>query len=267
MPIVFSEHGAAATPDQVPWIHDFIYLTETAKLTPSLRPLGFKAHIPANDPLLALTPVEYLKHYRASNIDLINRTRTTNETLIRNASKLKMSEAFPAISSAPTVSFTSPENTTTTRPPLPARKSSTFHKTFMTKLRPLPFQYVWAVWHDNPSKSTPPANSTPDASPSAQTATSTFSTRLTLLAECVPDIGAFYRIYNNFPWESLRLKDTVHVFRAGVKPLWEDGENVDGGSWTLKVRRDDGRAIKTWEEICLLGCGNELQAAIASGEF
>jgi Eukaryotic initiation factor 4E len=92
--------------------------------------------------------------------------------------------------------------------------------------------------------------------------TSTFSTRLTLLADSVADIGVFYKIYNNFPWESLKLKDSVHIFRAGVKPLWEDPENLDGGAFTLKIRRDEGRAVRAWEEVCLMGCGGELQAAL-----
>ena len=30
----------------------------------------------------------------------------------------------------------------------------------------------------------------------------------------------------------------------------------------MKVRKDDGRDVAMWEEICLLGCGGELQSAI-----
>lgn len=51
-----------------------------------------------------------------------------------------------------------------------------------------------------------------------------------------------------------------------MKPLWEDSENFDGGCWTLKVRKDDDRALKTWEELCLMVCGGELQAAVSKGE-
>ena len=269
MPIVFSEPGASASANKVPWIHNFIYLTETGQLTPEIKALGFKAQIPSDDPCLKLTPHKYLKHYRANNTQLISLAKTTNEKLVRQRLKLNITEPIPTMASTqtPSMSFTSPDNTTTTRPPLPTRRSSNLHKQFVAKLRPLPFQYVWAVWHDNPSKTIPPANSTPEASPQkANASTTAFSTRLTLLADSVPDIGAFYRVYNNFPWDSLKLKDTVHIFRAGVKPLWEDPENIEGGAWTLKVRREESKAVKTWEEICLMGCGGELQAEIASGE-
>lgn len=32
----------------------------------------------------------------------------------------------------------------------------------------------------------------------------------------------------------------------------------------MKVRKEDGRSIKTWEELCLMVLGGELQAAVAS---
>lgn len=270
MPIVFSKPGASAFENHVPWIDQFIYLTETGQLTTDVKTLGFKAYISSNDPLLDLTPLQYLKLYRVNNICLITVIQKTNEDLIRKALRLNESSPSPTMNTAqeptPSISFTNPENTTTTRPPIPTRKSSTVHKELMRRLRPLPFQYVWAVWHENPSKAPVQAEPTPTSSPdepapSMSLSTSTFSTRLTLLADSVPDIGVFYKIYNNFPWESLKLKDSVHIFRAGVKPLWEDPENLDGGAFTIKVRRDEGRAIKAWEEVCLLGCGGELQAA------
>lgn len=271
MPIVFLKAGTPGVESQVPWIDDFIYLTETGQLTLDMKNLSFKAYIPTNDPLLDLTPLDYLKQYRTSNIQLARLAKTTDKAVARKALMLDISRSSANMNSArvptPPLSLTNPKSTTTSRPPIPTRKSSTFHKALITKLRPLPFQYVWAVWHENPSKAPVHAELTPTPSPDrsappASLSTSTFSTCLTLLADSVPDIGVFYKVYNNFPWESLKLKDSIHIFRAGVKPLWEDPENLDGGAFTLKVRRDDGRAIKAWEEVCLMGCGGELQAAL-----
>jgi len=50
-----------------------------------------------------------------------------------------------------------------------------------------------------------------------------------------------------------------------VRPLWEDSENAEGGCWVVKVRKEDGRAVRTWEELCLMVCGGELQAVVARG--
>ena len=152
------------------------------------------------------------------------------------------------------------------RPALVSRRSSSFHKLAITKLRPLPFQYVWALWHDK-SGSLWSAASTSTSSSTPSSPGSTYDDRLTLLADQVPDIATFYRIWNNFPWDLIRQKDCVHLFRQGVKPLWEDEENLDGGGWVLKIRRDDGKAIRAWEEICLMGCGGELQASLAEGKL
>ena len=45
--------------------------------------------------------------------------------------------------------------------------------------------------------------------------------------------------------------------------MWEDEENLQGGCWTMKVRKEDGKALRTWEELCLMVCGGELQSAVA----
>ena len=84
-----------------------------------------------------------------------------------------------------------------------------------------------------------------------------------MLIDHVADIAAFYRTFNNLPWHHLHFKDTIHIFRSGVTPLWEDPQNRHGGSWLIRVRPENGRAVRLWEEICLLSCGGELQAAIS----
>ena len=145
----------------------------------------------------------------------------------------------------PMVSVTTPDNTTTRpSPPSRTRSSSLLHRNVLSRMRPLPFQYVFSFWHTK----------------------SISSSRPTLLGESVPDIAAFYKIYNNFPWESLALKDSVHFFRSGVKPLWEDEANREGGCWVLKVRKADQKALRAWEELCLMVCGGELQAELSKGE-
>ena len=126
------------------------------------------------------------------------------------------------------------------------------HREVLTRLRPLPFQYIWCAWHTKPTTET--------AEPSSPTYA------LTLLSPEVRDIAAFYRIFNNTPWQGIKAKESVHFFRAGVNPAWEDPQNRDGGCWVLKVRKEDGRALKVWEETCVLVLGGEIQAAIADGE-
>lgn len=49
----------------------------------------------------------------------------------------------------------------------------------------------------------------------------------------------------------------MHIFREGVLPLWEDGQNVDGGCLVLKARGLEG-AVRVWEEVCVLVLGGEV---------
>lgn len=147
-------------------------------------------------------------------------------------------------SPAPSLTLTTASNTQSRpQPPTRTRSSSLLHKNVLQRMRPLPFQYVFSLWHTKPGSSSTP----------------------TLLAPAVPDIAAFYKIYNNFPWDNLALQAGVHFFRTGVRPLWEDAENGDGGCWVVKVRKEGGRALRTWEELCLMVCGGELQAVVAKG--
>lgn len=125
------------------------------------------------------------------------------------------------------------------------RKS--LHQNIIGKLRPLPFQYQWTVWFDK------------------HTDSSNYEGRLSVLHEDVSDIATFYRVYNNYPWDKVKLRDTVHIFRKGVKPTWEDPENIKGGCWTFRVPK--AKSQDFFHEIAILCMANEFQAALESGTF
>ncbi|GKZ86414.1 hypothetical protein AnigIFM56816_001642 [Aspergillus niger] len=129
------------------------------------------------------------------------------------------------------------------------RKS--LHQNIFGKLRPLPFQYHWTVWYDRHTDA--PAAST-------ATATADYDSRLYVLHEDVADIATFYRVYNNYPWDKIRLRDTVHIFRKGVRPVWEDPENRNGGCWRFRVPKSKAQAF--FHEVVILCMANEFQAVV-----
>lgn len=126
-----------------------------------------------------------------------------------------------------------------------ARKA--LHQSIIPKLRPLPLQYHWTFWHDKHSSDS----------------TASYDTRLFVLHEDVADIATFYRVYNNYPWDRIRLRDSVHIFRRGVKPIWEDPENIKGGCWRFRVPRTKAQAF--FHEIAILCIANEFQAVLEEG--
>ncbi|KAL4816332.1 translation initiation factor eIF 4e-like domain-containing protein [Aspergillus spinulosporus] len=133
---------------------------------------------------------------------------------------------------------------TTDRSPATRR---TLHQNILGKLRPLPLQYHWTFWYDKHS-GTESASSTD------------YDERLYVLYEDVADIATFYRIYNNYPWEKIPQRDTVHIFRKGVRPVWEDPENVRGGCWRFRVPKRKAQAF--FHEIAILCISSEFQAAL-----
>ncbi|KPI36051.1 Eukaryotic translation initiation factor 4E type 2 [Cyphellophora attinorum] len=197
---------------------------------------------------------------RFSTFDNLARSRNPN---------LPQPQAPTATPSTTLPAATQDDIQSRSRPPMPRRTSSAMHREVLTRLRPLPFQYIWCAWHSKPYNSTSPQNSSPSTSPNTTEVT---TNGLTLLSSSVKDIATFYRIFNNTPWSSLPTRSSIHFFRSGVLPLWEDLANLEGGCFVLKIRKDDGaspgssgekgKALRTWEELCLLTLGGELQAAI-----
>jgi len=104
-------------------------------------------------------------------------------------------------------------------------------------MRPPPFQYAWTFYHDRHSE------------------TGNYEGRLTVLLENIITLKPFWEAYNRFPLENLKMKDSVHFFKRGVKPVWEDPRNVKGGSWTFRVPKD--KSEKTWKEMLLLAVGEQ----------
>lgn len=161
---------------------------------------------------------------------------------------------------------TSPSSQTSSSLHPAAATRKTLHQNIIGKLRPLPFQYRWTIWfdrHTEPHNNNNAATSGSGTGSASAAGDSAYSDRLYVLHEDIADIATFYRVYNNYPWHQIRLRDTVHIFRKGVKPLWEDPENLHGGSWTFRVPKAKSQAF--FHELAILTLANELQTAIESG--
>eukprot|EP00636_Phaeomonas_parva_P001147 CAMPEP_0118850670 /NCGR_PEP_ID=MMETSP1163-20130328/418_1 /TAXON_ID=124430 /ORGANISM="Phaeomonas parva, Strain CCMP2877" /LENGTH=305 /DNA_ID=CAMNT_0006782899 /DNA_START=332 /DNA_END=1249 /DNA_ORIENTATION=- len=70
-------------------------------------------------------------------------------------------------------------------------------------------------------------------------------------------VEEFWQIYNH-----LRRPDEVtvgtdyHLFRAGVKPTWEDEHNRAGGKWIVRLKK--GLVSRYWEELLIAMIGEQL---------
>ena len=80
----------------------------------------------------------------------------------------------------------------------------------------------------------------------------------------INNVQTFWETFNNFPLESLRIRDSIHLFKRTVKPVWEDKRNANGGSWTFRVAKE--KSAEFWMAINLMAIGEGLQDSVEPGK-
>ncbi|XP_078266371.1 eukaryotic translation initiation factor 4E type 2 isoform X4 [Rhinoraja longicauda] len=85
-------------------------------------------------------------------------------------------------------------------------------------------------------------------------------------------VEQFWRFYSHLvrPGDLTGHSD-FHLFKDGIKPMWEDDANKNGGKWIIRLRK--GLASRCWENLILamLGeqfmVGEEICGAVVSVRF
>ncbi|GAB7345639.1 hypothetical protein MBLNU457_3932t1 [Dothideomycetes sp. NU457] len=136
----------------------------------------------------------------------------------------------------------------------------------LSKLRAPPLTHSWEFWHDRQGRTKNSAGNgqIDNAQGERPQDPGKYEDRLIHLTSIV-DVRGFWSMFNNFDITSLPLRDSVHLFHKGIKPVWEDPRNAQGGSWTFRVPKD--KAVEFWKEVCLMAIGEQLQQAVASNRL
>ena len=79
----------------------------------------------------------------------------------------------------------------------------------------------------------------------------------------ISTVQTFWETFNNFPLDTLVLRDSLYLFKKTVKPVWEDVRNVRGGSWTFRVSK--AQSADAWKYVQLMAIGEALQDAVEPG--
>ncbi|KAF2767681.1 translation initiation factor eIF4e [Teratosphaeria nubilosa] len=162
---------------------------------------------------------------------------------------------LPALSSDEAKDTTSPARGAEMRNFLQAR---------LQKNRAPPLVHSWDFYHDRQDRTRHNNLSNINAPSTAksedgQKEDDDYASRLEHLA-VIDDVRKFWNVFNNFDLSQLALRDSVHLFHKGVKPIWEDPRNARGGSWTFRVPKE--KAQEFWKEVCMMAIGEQLQAAV-----
>ncbi|KAG9508597.1 Eukaryotic translation initiation factor 4E type 2, partial [Fragariocoptes setiger] len=101
-------------------------------------------------------------------------------------------------------------------------------------------QHSYSFWH---SARTKPSNSQPYDQQLQQIVT--FDT-----------VEGFWRAYSHMirPGDMQGHFD-IHLFKTGIKPMWEDDANVNGGKWIVRLRK--GLASRCWENLIVAILGEQ----------
>ncbi|KAJ0393859.1 hypothetical protein P43SY_005981 [Pythium insidiosum] len=107
-----------------------------------------------------------------------------------------------------------------------------------------PLQHRWTLWYDNPKKRN-----------SAESWEENL--KLVYTFDTVED---FWCLYNNILTPTkLSLGSNYHLFKEGIRPMWEDPVNAKGGKWIFtNTRSRRARLDESWLHVMLSLIGETL---------
>ncbi|KAJ2056343.1 hypothetical protein GGI17_006241 [Coemansia sp. S146] len=133
-----------------------------------------------------------------------------------------------------------PQDMTTVAPTANGRSNSTTTTTAAAAASSEhPLQYAWTYWfmHRAPGQKI-------DHYESSMIKIATFAT-----------VESFWAVYSHLkrPDQVSTITD-YQMFRAGVRPVWEDPANIDGGKWMIRLKK--GLASRLWEKLTMAVVGD-----------
>ena len=73
-------------------------------------------------------------------------------------------------------------------------------------------------------------------------------------------IEEFFTVYQHLKRPStLPLVSDYHIFKKGIRPVWEDEENKKGGKWIVRLKK--GVSDRYWEELLFAIVGDQFAEA------
>lgn len=71
-------------------------------------------------------------------------------------------------------------------------------------------------------------------------------------------VESFWRYWNNLEDASRFPEGTnLRIFKVGIKPMWEDPINVNGGKWMIRIRKE--KTHEVWSKLVLALIGEQFE--------
>lgn len=133
-----------------------------------------------------------------------------------------------------------------------------------------PLEYAYSFWFSKrPSKGSSQALSSQASNTNSSNINYDANLRLVGTFNTVEKFWGLYA-HMTRPHDLVGHAD-IHLFKDGIKPLWEDDANKNGGKWIVRLKK--GLANRCWENLILaiLGeqfmVGEEICGAVVSVRF
>eukprot|EP01123_Difflugia_compressa_P012101 TRINITY_DN505_c0_g1_i3.p1 TRINITY_DN505_c0_g1~~TRINITY_DN505_c0_g1_i3.p1 ORF type:complete len:217 (-),score=41.31 TRINITY_DN505_c0_g1_i3:41-691(-) len=99
-----------------------------------------------------------------------------------------------------------------------------------------PLQYSWSWWYDN-----------------GDTKTASYGSNLKKIYT-FSTVEDFWCLWNNIKSASeLSLGSNYHVFKEGIRPLWEDPANSAGGRWIIQLKNPQLNQLWMYTVLACIG--------------
>jgi translation initiation factor 4E len=82
----------------------------------------------------------------------------------------------------------------------------------------------------------------------------------TIAIASISSVESFWTIYSHLKRPSLLpTVSDYHIFRKGIRPVWEDEANKKGGKWIIRLKK--GVADRYWEDLLFAMIGDQFAEA------
>jgi translation initiation factor 4E len=120
------------------------------------------------------------------------------------------------------------------------------------------FIYLRTIYHDTKSKVPFTPQTASDNSYPAPADSGTYEAGLTTVGE-FDTVESYCRYFNWLkPPSKLERNSNYHLFKSGIKPMWEDDANANGGKWVLTMKNNPALLDQCWQWLTMALVGEEL---------
>ncbi|RGB31826.1 translation initiation factor eIF 4e-like domain-containing protein [Rhizophagus diaphanus] len=81
----------------------------------------------------------------------------------------------------------------------------------------------------------------------------------------VNTVQSFWSVYNNIIGpDQLQFRSSLHFMKSGIRPVWEDPHNENGGAWSFRVNKSESKIV--WRELLMLLIGEQFEDVVSKDD-